>query len=506
MNAKEAREALEAGKKIRLTYWNEGEFIYAIGDAVLNNYKEKFSVYPMVESFFIGYDTWELYEEPKITLREGCCYRTKNGKVTTVLVAYKQHNDEGYFAAWIHGEKRCWLPDGTHKYGNPELNLVEEIMKPLVMREGAYYKTRAGRITDKGLEKRESTYYPWLAQVNGIFYKYDKNGHHITGHNGTYLDLVEEVPAPVKLEVGKTYVDGQGKKREITETIIFPNETYYSDKNGNCYLQNGKWFQFGGISNDNFNLVAECKEPTAEAPKPVLEEGKKQNFLGKETFGCDNGYQVDASDQINEVNKRLSQTYQAKPLVLREDATDGQFASRAWATRMLLDLDNAKDDMKIWIGNLAFQLDKVTANLQQQINKLSFESGVTAGKLDKHIQDTQQALIDDPDSFIYTCLKAQISGLAKRLYDLEEQIAESDNEPKTGDFAYALKLMREGKMVRRTSWNNKDYCIYFDGIPPMSSDPIILYNSDLVTKVLYPIHLSDFIATDWEEYKDAEKL
>lgn len=342
MNAQEAREALKAGKKIRRSHWIKKSYIYF--DITKNHLVDEFNAARTI--YVEAYDNWELYEDPNLTLREGGTYVARNGEITESLRENKEFGKGNVFEVY-YKDGFTSLNNGNGKccQDMPEWDLIQEITeakpdiepkKPLVMREGAYYKTRDGRITEKGLEKNFSItcdLYPWVAIIEGSHYFYTNGGNYLSGGFLSSMDLVEELPAPAKPEVSESHTE----------------------------------------------------------------------------------------------------------------ESDISYAVRTSAANAM-----------------------TIKSLQYQINKLSYASGLTAGKLDKHLAES------------------------------------SKSEPETGDFAYALKLMREGKMVRRTSWNNKDYCIYFDGIPPMSSDPIILYDSNIVTKVLYPIHLSDFTATDWEEHKEGE--
>jgi len=62
-------------------------------------------------------------------------------------------------------------------------------------------------------------------------------------------------------------------------------------------------------------------------------------------------------------------------------------------------------------------------------------------------------------------------------------------------FEEILKLLREGKKVRRKDWGNKDYYIY-----SLDHEGKI----ECLERVGYIFSLLDFLADDWEEYKEED--
>lgn len=89
-------------------------------------------------------------------------------------------------------------------------------------------------------------------------------------------------------------------------------------------------------------------------------------------------------------------------------------------------------------------------------------------------------------------------------------VAKSELSPevKIGTFEYAIDLLKQGRKVRRSSWDNKFFYIKMSKMAVDSTKDIYIglydFNGERMNAKgfgLYSIKLSDMSASDWEEVK-----
>jgi len=127
---------------------------------------------------------------------------------------------------------------------------------------GKFYKNGRGDVREIIADAGEFYWNPFVDQT-GCRYKEDGSAL----YSPSDFNLIEEVKAeelPLKLEVGKFYINYKGEVRKIVRCSERKFKFQFYDEEGFYYNEHGGYGGYGGISPTLNDLIKEVKEPIAE--------------------------------------------------------------------------------------------------------------------------------------------------------------------------------------------------------------------------------------------------